>query len=58
MLLLAASAAALFALVDRPLEATGPERGLGAFRIAPWPGAAGSDLPAVPALDAALKYLA
>ena len=32
--------------------------GIGVFRIPPWAGAEGGDLPPVPALDAALKYLA
>jgi hypothetical protein len=58
VLLLGASAAALFALVDRPLGVADPAPGIGVFRIPPWAGTEGGDLPPVPALDAALKYLA
>ena len=58
VLLLGASAAALFALLDQPLTAAGADRGLGAFPILPRPDAAGAALPPPPALAAALKYLA
>jgi NADH:ubiquinone oxidoreductase subunit 4 (subunit M) len=58
VLLLGASAAALFALLDQPLTAAGADRGLGAFPILPRPAAAGAALPPPPALAAALKYLA
>ncbi len=56
VLLLGASAAALFALMDGPLQPGDQDRGLGAFPISPRPAEAG--LPPGPALDAALKYLA
>lgn len=58
VLLLGASAAALFALMDQPLAAGGQDRGLGAFPIRPRPDEAGPALPPAPALAAALKYLA
>lgn len=58
VLLLGASAAALFALLDQPLLPGGSHRGLGAFPILPRPEAAGAALPPTPALAAALKYLA
>ena len=57
VLLLGASAAALFALLDQPARLRRSRPGLGAFPILPRP-TAGAALPPAPALDAALKYLA
>jgi NADH:ubiquinone oxidoreductase subunit 4 (subunit M) len=58
VLLLGASAAALFALMDQHLIPGDQARGLGAFPILPRPADAGTALPPPPALAAALKYLA
>src|SRR5438067_2028892 len=50
-------ALACLAVRQRPLRSGGTEQGLGTFRIPVWTGFDEDDLPPIPALEAAFKYL-